>query len=136
MSFINLIYLSKYSEDPEEFRWVTRHTWQSWRNRYNKSVARFNDLINVYVKLEKPENKQAYRLQRKHKEWRLLNESGEESEEQSGYPSKRRRYDSSPDPENRVQIRITVPENARDMHREPRYILEGLTQNQLLTVAR
>ncbi|KAG6867822.1 hypothetical protein C0993_010677, partial [Termitomyces sp. T159_Od127] len=116
-----------YSEDPKEYAWVTRHPWQSWRNRYNKSVTRFNDMIDIYVKLEKPEYKQAYRLQRKPQGWHFMDASGEGNEEQSGSPLKRHRVDSSDSPENRVLRRslagkgkeTMVSEDGSGTHREP-----------------
>ncbi|KAG6878980.1 hypothetical protein C0992_006115 [Termitomyces sp. T32_za158] len=114
-------------EDSEEYSWVTRHPWQSWRNRYNKNVTHFNDMIDNYVKLEKPERKQAYRLQRKSKEWQFLDEFTEE-EKQPGNPPKRRRVDLSQDsPENRGKTKPSLAgkgkermfsEDASDTNRE------------------
>ncbi|KAK0233472.1 hypothetical protein IW262DRAFT_1257563, partial [Armillaria fumosa] len=39
--------------DPE-YAWVTRHTWQSWRERYKKNAARFDDMIAAIVAETKP----------------------------------------------------------------------------------
>lgn len=44
--------LSK-TTDPE-YAWVTRHTWQSWRERYKKNSARLDHMIAVIVEQKKP----------------------------------------------------------------------------------
>ena len=133
MSFLRLFL--QYLEDPEEYGWVTRHTWQSWRNRYNKNVSRFNAMIDAYVKMERPERKQAYCLQRKNRGWPALTESGEEDEEKTGNLSKRRRIDSSPNsPRSRAKVRPpttrkgkerAVLEDVNDTQREPRCIIHS-----------
>jgi hypothetical protein len=41
------------SSDPE-YAWVTRHTWQSWRERYKKNSARLDVLIAQIVEQKKP----------------------------------------------------------------------------------
>jgi len=46
------ITLSK-AVDPE-YVWVTRHTWQSWRERYKKNSARLDNLIAAIVDQKKP----------------------------------------------------------------------------------
>ncbi|KAJ6519634.1 hypothetical protein C8R45DRAFT_852716 [Mycena sanguinolenta] len=45
--------LCEQSADPE-FAWVTRHTWQSWRERYKKNAVRLDRLIAVIVDQTKP----------------------------------------------------------------------------------
>lgn len=39
--------------DPE-YAWVTRHTWQSWRERYKKNSVRLDNLIAAIVEQKKP----------------------------------------------------------------------------------
>ena len=41
------------SADPE-YAWVSRHTWQSWRERYKKNAARLDALIALIVDEKKP----------------------------------------------------------------------------------
>lgn len=41
------------SSDPE-YAWVTRHTWQSWRERYKKNSARLDTRISEIVEQKKP----------------------------------------------------------------------------------
>ncbi|PCH33547.1 hypothetical protein WOLCODRAFT_86832 [Wolfiporia cocos MD-104 SS10] len=45
--------LCEMSTDPE-YAWVTRHTWQSWRERYKKNSARLDKLITEIVGQRKP----------------------------------------------------------------------------------
>ncbi|KAF8213261.1 hypothetical protein K438DRAFT_1915400 [Mycena galopus ATCC 62051] len=45
--------LCELSADPE-FAWVSRHTWQSWRERYKKNATRLDALIAVIVEQTKP----------------------------------------------------------------------------------
>ncbi|KAG6845998.1 hypothetical protein H0H87_011046 [Tephrocybe sp. NHM501043] len=45
--------LCEQSNDPE-FAWVTRHTWQSWRERYKKNASRLDTLISSIVDRKKP----------------------------------------------------------------------------------
>ncbi|KAG5722150.1 hypothetical protein E4T56_gene7045 [Termitomyces sp. T112] len=127
------------SADPEEYGWVKRHTWQSWRNRYNRNDLRFNDMIDAHVEVEKPERKQAYCLQRKYRGWQWRDDSGEETGEQSGNLSKRRRVDSSPDPpENRAKVRYSTNrkgkeravEDVNDIPREPSPFHEDLAASE------
>jgi hypothetical protein len=49
--FFSLTYLQ--SGDPE-YAWVTRHTWQSWRERYKKNSARLDTIIARIVDQKKP----------------------------------------------------------------------------------
>lgn len=41
------------SADPE-YAWVTRHTWQSWRERYKKNSKRLDTRISEIVEQKKP----------------------------------------------------------------------------------
>lgn len=41
------------SADPE-YAWVSRHTWQSWRERYKKNATRLDTLIAAIVEQKKP----------------------------------------------------------------------------------
>jgi hypothetical protein len=41
------------ASDPE-YAWVTRHTWQSWRERYKKNSQRLDTLIQAIVEQKKP----------------------------------------------------------------------------------
>ncbi|KAG6916647.1 hypothetical protein DXG01_005933 [Tephrocybe rancida] len=89
-----------YEADPEQFAWVKRHPWSSWRNRYNKNIDYFTPLINYYVEREEPGPKQAYGLQRKP---RLVFE--EEDDDDGGeFPVKRRRVESPASSEGSVEI--------------------------------
>ncbi|KAI9512910.1 hypothetical protein F5148DRAFT_972934, partial [Russula earlei] len=45
--------LCDMASDPE-FAWVTRHTWQSWRERYKKNSQRLDSLIQAIVEQKKP----------------------------------------------------------------------------------
>ncbi|KAJ6627116.1 hypothetical protein B0H10DRAFT_1995479 [Mycena sp. CBHHK59/15] len=45
--------LCELSGDPE-YVWVTRHTWQSWRERYKKNSARLDTQISTIVAQKKP----------------------------------------------------------------------------------
>lgn len=45
--------MSSQSNDPE-YSWVTRHTWQSWRERYKKNAARLDVKISEIVERNKP----------------------------------------------------------------------------------
>ncbi|KAG6896326.1 hypothetical protein C0992_008980 [Termitomyces sp. T32_za158] len=92
-----------YSADREEFSWVARHPWRSWRGRYMRNAIRFNDMIDKYVNLENPEQIQAYRPKRKS----FLNEFTDEKQPRNS--PKRRRVDPYQDfPENRGKIRPSL----------------------------
>ena len=41
------------ASDPE-YAWVSRHTWQSWRERYKKNSQRLDTLIQAIVEQKKP----------------------------------------------------------------------------------
>lgn len=41
------------ASDPE-YAWVTRHTWQSWRERYKKNSQRLDTMIQAIVEQKKP----------------------------------------------------------------------------------
>ncbi|KAH9937581.1 uncharacterized protein B0H18DRAFT_971309 [Fomitopsis serialis] len=45
--------LCEMASDPE-YAWVTRHTWQSWRERYKKNAARLDAKISEIVEQKKP----------------------------------------------------------------------------------
>jgi hypothetical protein len=45
--------LCDMATDPE-YAWVTRHTWQSWRERYKKNSQRLDTLIQAIVEQKKP----------------------------------------------------------------------------------
>ncbi|KAK0208595.1 hypothetical protein DFS33DRAFT_458970 [Desarmillaria ectypa] len=45
--------LCELHSDPD-YTWVTRHTWQSWRERYKKNASRFDDMISAIVAETKP----------------------------------------------------------------------------------
>ncbi|KIM85362.1 hypothetical protein PILCRDRAFT_778079 [Piloderma croceum F 1598] len=45
--------LCEMSADPE-YAWVSRHTWQSWRERYKKNATRLDTLIAAIVEKKKP----------------------------------------------------------------------------------
>ncbi|CAK5280146.1 unnamed protein product [Mycena citricolor] len=45
--------LCEMSHEPD-YMWVTRHTWQSWRERYKKNSARLDTLIAAIVAQTKP----------------------------------------------------------------------------------
>ncbi|KAL4064968.1 hypothetical protein V8B97DRAFT_1195606 [Scleroderma yunnanense] len=45
--------LCEMAVDPE-YVWVTRHTWQSWRERYKKNSVRLDNVIAVIVEQKKP----------------------------------------------------------------------------------
>lgn len=45
--------LCDMASDPE-FAWVTRHTWQSWRERYKKNSQRLDTMIQAIVEQKKP----------------------------------------------------------------------------------
>ncbi|KAI0304715.1 hypothetical protein BC826DRAFT_977866 [Russula brevipes] len=45
--------LCDMASDPE-YAWVTRHTWQSWRERYKKNSQRLDTIIQAIVEQKKP----------------------------------------------------------------------------------
>ncbi|KAH9982649.1 hypothetical protein BGW80DRAFT_1471407 [Lactifluus volemus] len=45
--------LCDMASDPE-YAWVTRHTWQSWRERYKKNSQRLDAMIQAIVEQKKP----------------------------------------------------------------------------------
>ncbi|KAG6887736.1 hypothetical protein C0992_010923 [Termitomyces sp. T32_za158] len=99
-----------YGEDREEFRWVARHPWLSWRARYQRNAIRFDDMIDKYVNLEKTEQRQAYRPKRK----TSLDEFTED-EQRPGNSPKRRRVDLFQDSlENRGKIRPSLAQKGKD----------------------
>jgi hypothetical protein len=50
---------------PEEYGWVLRHTWQSWRERYKKRQEWFDERITELAAELKPTPYQKYHLSRK-----------------------------------------------------------------------
>lgn len=50
---------------PEEYGWVLRHTWQSWRERYKKRQEWFDERITELAAELKPTPHQKYHLSRK-----------------------------------------------------------------------
>ncbi|KAJ7343144.1 hypothetical protein DFH08DRAFT_702737 [Mycena albidolilacea] len=50
---------------PEEYGWVLRHTWQSWRERYKKRQGWFDERITELAAELKPTPHQKYHLSRK-----------------------------------------------------------------------
>ena len=51
--FLHVIIVNPQSADPE-YAWVTRHTWQSWRERYKKNATRLDTMIAAIVEQKKP----------------------------------------------------------------------------------
>jgi hypothetical protein len=47
-------YLRRTQASDPEFAWVTRHTWQSWRERYKKNSQRLDAMIQAIVEQKKP----------------------------------------------------------------------------------
>jgi hypothetical protein len=57
----HIIYeLSKGDESPEEFPWVARHPWESWKGRYKNHATRLDTLIKHYVRHEPPSERLMY----------------------------------------------------------------------------
>ncbi|KAF9469297.1 hypothetical protein BDZ94DRAFT_371453 [Collybia nuda] len=48
------------ADQPTQYSWVQRHTWQSLRERYKKKAVEFDKLIDDFVKDEQPTMKQHY----------------------------------------------------------------------------
>ncbi|KAG5645067.1 hypothetical protein DXG03_007157 [Asterophora parasitica] len=74
--------LEELSWTDDLFAWARHHTWQSWRNRYNKNMERLDPMIAKYVNKWKPTEKQRHVLIRQ-----PARESGRKraySNEQSG----------------------------------------------------
>lgn len=67
------------------YTWAQRHTWHSWRNRYNKHKDRFDPKIEGYVKDMNPKRTQRYPTDRRlNRHGRFDSEEEEEEEEQEG----------------------------------------------------
>ena len=49
-----LLILRRMQANDPEYAWVTRHTWQSWRERYKKNSQRLDTLIQAIVEQKKP----------------------------------------------------------------------------------
>lgn len=52
--FIRLILIIAQAEHDPQYAWVTRHTWQSWRERYKKHAHRLDRVIESIVEHKKP----------------------------------------------------------------------------------
>lgn len=55
----------KAIERPEAFKWASRHTYQSWRDRYYKNQEYFNPIIERIAAREKPTKKQIWKEDRR-----------------------------------------------------------------------
>jgi hypothetical protein len=53
-SYFPLSSLSLSKEKEPEYSWVSRHTWQSWRERYKKNAGRLDPVIAQIVEDRKP----------------------------------------------------------------------------------
>lgn len=51
--FLRIVVTLLQSADPE-YAWASRHTWQSWRERYKKNATRLDALIALIVEEKKP----------------------------------------------------------------------------------
>ena len=51
---VRLILINAQAEHDPQFAWVTRHTWQSWRERYKKHAHRLDRVIESIVEHKKP----------------------------------------------------------------------------------
>lgn len=47
--------LSPFQAGEPEFAWVSRHTWQSWRERYKKNAERLDKMIAAIVEQKRPQ---------------------------------------------------------------------------------
>ncbi|KAG6814591.1 hypothetical protein H0H92_000120 [Tricholoma furcatifolium] len=107
-----------FSEDPKEYAWTQRHTWSSWRNRYNKRPDYFVDLIQHYVNSLEPTSKQAYGLQRKRKVQGIIKiqDSEEESPEEESQErhAKRRRIKHSLGPIENIPLASNAKGKGKD----------------------
>jgi hypothetical protein len=52
--FLSFLALRAMQANDPEYSWVTRHTWQSWRERYKKNSQRLDTLIQAIVEQKKP----------------------------------------------------------------------------------
>ena len=54
MVTIQCQYLSVIKSGDPEYAWVSRHTWQSWRERYKKNAGRLDNVIAGIVEQKRP----------------------------------------------------------------------------------
>jgi hypothetical protein len=47
-------FLTAHQSNDPEYAWVSRHTWQSWRERYKKNAIRLDQMIAAIVEQKKP----------------------------------------------------------------------------------
>ncbi|KAK7037994.1 Myb-DNA-bind-2 domain-containing protein [Favolaschia claudopus] len=57
--------MQNYEVLPDEYEWATRHTAQSWRERYKKNQPRFDEEIERLAAILEPLDHQKYELSRK-----------------------------------------------------------------------
>lgn len=50
---------------PDEYEWVNRHTWQSWRERYKRHQEEFDPIIERMAEQLNPSPRRTYDLNRK-----------------------------------------------------------------------
>lgn len=55
----------KHADMPDEYEWVTRHTWQSWRERYKTRQDEFDPAIQRIAEQLNPSPRRTYDLNRK-----------------------------------------------------------------------
>ncbi|KAJ7156994.1 hypothetical protein C8R43DRAFT_411549 [Mycena crocata] len=97
----------------EEFAWVRRHTWQSWRERYKKCKNRFDPLIaTLAAKLDVAPH-QKYHLSRNAphsgraaRDEEIYSAEEEEEEEHDGDVANRKRRSSGPGSDQRDAKRV------------------------------
>ena len=72
-------------EDLEEYEWVTRHTWHSWRERYVRNQEVLDPIIDQYVEEYPPEERVVDRRDRRFGRRAIrrkrLHETNDESED-------------------------------------------------------
>src|SRR6266498_3234222 len=95
--------LSRFQSGEPEYSWVSRHTWQSWRERYKKNAERLDKVIATIVEQKRPQpgEKGQYGYVRQ----------AEEKQKRSNKKQKGKREDDYPTPEQYINnmIRIPVP---------------------------
>lgn len=99
------------SLEGNHFQWAKRHTFQSWRQRYVKSIPKFDKAIERYAKRNPPSQKQIYHRDRrlgagsKKRVYQLSDDDSEQEDEieaegnaakKTVVRAKRRRIESSP----------------------------------------
>lgn len=79
-----LIQAPFFKDSYDVFPWATKHTWQSWRNRYKRHKARMDEKIDFYVKHyhpPDPNGKGQYHMDRRNKGIFRVPEQSEDREE-------------------------------------------------------